>query len=235
MTLFDDSPKSPQDAPHYSGHRARLRGRFLAQGEQALADYELLELILFQALPRRDVKPLAKDLLKSFGSLPKLVQASPSELAAAGLGEGAIVGLKASAALATRMLQQQVLAQPVLSSWTRLMDYLTAAMAHEGREHFRVLYLNKKNELMADEVQGTGTVDHTPAYPREILKRSLELGATALILVHNHPSGDPKPSAADIELTQAVVTAAKPLQIVVHDHLIISRNGHTSFRNLGLL
>lgn len=237
MLPLDDQPTAAaeQDAPHHTGHRARLRQRFLSQGGDALADYELLELILFQALPRRDVKPLAKDLLRQFGSLPRLLQTAPAELAAFGLGEGAVVGLKVASATALRMLKQEQMNQPVLNSWSRLLEYLTAAMAHESREHFRVLYLNKKNLLIADEVQQRGTVDHTPAYPREILKRALELGATALILVHNHPSGDPSPSTADIEMTKAVAQAAQPLQIVLHDHLIISRNGHTSLRNLGLI
>jgi DNA repair protein RadC len=233
--LFEDDKVKDTDEPHYTGHRSRLRQRFISQGPDALADYELLELLLFQAIPRRDVKPLAKDLLKNYGSLPKLLQASPADLAAFGLTEAVIVALKSVAATATRMLQQKVLTTPVLNNWDRLLDYLNAALAHEGREHFRVLYLNKKNELMADELQQRGTVDHTPAYPREILKRALELGATALILVHNHPSGDPQPSAADITLTKQVMIAAEPLQIVVHDHLIISRNGHTSLRSKGLI
>lgn len=224
-----------KDDPHYTGHRARLRARFLQTGGMGLPDYELLELLLFQAIPRRDVKPLAKDLLRAFGSLPRVLRAPKADLEGFGLSEAAIVALKSVCGVAERLLRQDVMQTQVLGNWTQLINYLHATMAHETREVFRVLYLNKKNELIADEVQGRGTVDHTPAYPREVLKLALELGATALIMVHNHPSGDAQPSQADLDLTNAVVQAAKPLRITVHDHIIISAKGHSSLRNLGLL
>lgn len=223
------------DKPHYHGHRDRLRQRFVQGGAEALADYELLELILFMAIPRRDVKPLAKDLLKQFGSFAGVLNASINELVAFGLSENVAIALKAVQAGAFRMMKQDIMQQPILSSWSRLVDYCTATMAHEKKEHFRILFLNKKNELMADEIQQSGTVDHTPAYPREIMKRALELGATALILVHNHPSGDPQPSDADIDMTYAIKAAAEPFNIVLHDHLIVSRGGVSSFKTLGIL
>jgi DNA repair protein RadC len=224
------------EKPHYHGHRDRLRARFLERGPDALADYELLEIILFMAIPRRDVKPLAKELLIRFGGLPELMNAPVTELAKIpGINENTAIALKAITATSHRALKREIMKKPVLNSWTRLMDYCTATMAHEPREHFRILFLNKKNELIADEIQGSGTVDHTPAYPREIMKRALEHGATALILVHNHPSGDPRPSQADIDMTHAVLRAAEPFNIVVHDHVIVSRNGYTSFKNQGLI
>ena len=225
-----------EDKPHYHGHRDRLRQRFLAGGAEALADYEMLELLLFMAIPRRDVKPLAKDLLARYGNLAGVVNAPVAELEKfPGLSENSVPALKIVQAAAHRMMKQDVMKQPVLSSWARLVDYCAATMAHEKREHFRILFLNKKNELIADEIQGSGTVDHTPAYPREIMRRALELGATALILVHNHPSGDPKPSNADVEMTKAVIAAAATFNIVVHDHLIVSKNGTSSFKTLGLM
>jgi len=228
--------KPPKDEPHYKGHRQRLRERFLSGGSNALQDYELLELLLFMAIPRRDVKPLAKTLLKSFGSLPELVAASPEELTRIdGISENTATAIKSIEALATRMMRQDLEGKPVLNSWTRLMDYCYATMAHEKKEHFRILFLNKKNELIGDEIQGSGTVDHTPAYPREIMKRSLELGATAIILMHNHPSGDPKPSQADIDMTQQIIRAAEPFNITIHDHIIVSRNGYNSMKNSGLI
>jgi DNA repair protein RadC len=224
------------EEPHYKGHRQRLRERFLTGGSDALQDYELLELLLFMAIPRRDVKPLAKQLLKTFGSLPELMAATPEELMkVSGISENTATALKGVEALATRMMKQDLQAKPVLNNWTRLMDYCYATMAHEKKEHFRILFLNKKNELLADEIQGSGTVDHTPAYPREIMKRSLELGATAIILMHNHPSSDPKPSQADIDMTAQIIRAAEPFNITVHDHIIISRNGYTSMKNQGLM
>ena len=225
-----------QQTPHYHGHRDRLRARFLENGPEALADYELLELVLFMAIPRRDVKPLAKTLLARFGGLPELMNASIEELVKIpGISESTAAALKAITATAHRSLKQELMKKPVLNSWTRLMDYCVATMAHESREHFRILFLNKKNEMIADEIQGSGTVDHTPAYPREIMKRALELGATALILVHNHPSGDPKPSQADIDMTRAIIKAAEPFSIVIHDHVIVARGGYASFKNLGLI
>lgn len=231
-------PKAAEkiEEPHYHGHRDRLRARFLENGPEALQDYELLELVLFMAIPRRDVKPLAKDLLKKFGSLPALLNAPVEEiLKIEGISDNTATALKAITATAHRMMKRELMNQPILNSWARLMDYCTSTMAHETREHFRILFLNKKNEMIADEIQGSGTVDHTPAYPREIMKRALELGATAMILLHNHPSGDPKPSEADIDMTRLIMRAAEPFEIVVHDHVIISKNGYTSLKNLGLI
>jgi DNA repair protein RadC len=229
-------PAKKEETPHYHGHRDRLRERFLNGGADALPDYELLELILFMAIPRRDVKPLAKELVLRFGNLAGVVNATPDELQSIeGISENTAIALKAIQAAAFRMMKQEVMNKPVLTSWQRLMDYCTATMAHEKREHFRVLFMNKKNELIADEIQQSGTVDHTPAYPREIMKRALELGATALILIHNHPSGDPTPSRADIDMTNNIIAAAKPFNIVVHDHVIISKSGTSSFKTLGLM
>lgn len=232
MTDFSLESKTP----HYYGHRDRLRQRFMQGGADAMADYEMLELVLFMAIPRRDVKPLAKELLARFGNLAGVLNAEPAELERiSDLSDNTIIALKTIQAAAHRLLKQEIINKPVLNSWTRLLDYCHATMAHEKREHFRILFLNKKNELIADEIQQTGTVDHTPAYPREIMKRALELSATALILVHNHPSGDPQPSEADIDMTYAIKAAAEPFQIAVHDHIIIARNGIGSFKTLGLL
>ena len=227
---------SAEKKPHHHGHRDRLRARFVEGGEKALADYELLELVLFNLIPRKDVKPLAKDLLARFGSLQQ-VMAAPTEALeqVEGISFNCAVGLKSIAALNMRSLKQEFKSMPVLNNWTRLMDYCHASMAHEKKEHFRILFLNKKNELIADEIQGSGTIDHTPAYPREIMKRALDHGATALILMHNHPSGDPKPSQADIQMTNQIIRAAEPFNIIIHDHIIISRNGYTSFKNEGLI
>lgn len=225
-----------KEVPHHAGHRERLRQRFLSAGPDSLADYELLELLLFMAIPRRDVKPLAKTLLDRFGSFSGVITASESDLLKVkGLSETSVAALKAVAAAATRLLRSHAHAKPLLTSWQALIDYCHAAMAHEEREQFRVLFLNKKNMLIADEVQQTGTVDHTPVYPREVIKRALELGATALILVHNHPSGDPTPSRSDIEMTQEIIRAAEALGVTVHDHIVISKSGHISFKTLGLL
>ena len=229
-----ETAKKPE--PHHVGHRDRLRERFLKSGVDGLQDYELLEMILFSAIPRRDVKPLAKDLLKEFGSISGILSASITDLQKVkGLSENAAVLFKAVHALTQKMLWNDIEKQPVLSSWQKLLDYCHVAMAHEKREHFRVLFLNRKNQLMADEVQQTGTVDQAAVYPREIVKRALDLGASAVILVHNHPSGDPTPSNADIVMTQEIIRAAATMDILVHDHLIISRNGHTSFKALGLV
>lgn len=231
--MADPLPKD--DKPHYTGHRDRLRARFLDAPDK-LPDYELLELILFMAIPRRDVKPIAKQLIARFGSFNGVVNASPADLAGvSGISETTAIAIKAVQAAAHRMMKQDVMGRPVLNSWQRLMDYLHATMAHEQREHFRLLFLNKKNELIADEIQQSGTVDHTPAYPREIMKRALELSATAIILVHNHPSGDPTPSQADVDMTNAIINAAKPFNIVIHDHLIVSKNDITSFKTMGLI
>jgi DNA repair protein RadC len=228
--------KQADETPHYYGHRDRLRRRFVQAGPEALADYEMLELVLFMAIPRRDVKPLAKQLLLKFENLAGVLNASLSELQSVdGVSENIAVALKTVQATAHRMLKQEVLKKPILNSWSRLLDYVSATMAHERKEHFRLLFLNKKNELIADEIQNSGTVDHTPAYPREIMKRALELGATALILVHNHPSGDPTPSQADIDMTQTIKAAGAPFGIIIHDHLIVSKNGTASFRSAGLI
>jgi len=222
--------------PHYHGHRDRLRARFRDGGAGSLADYELLELALYRALPRRDTKPLAKALLKQFGSLSETLAASPARLKEVdGVGEAVIAELKLIKAFAERLAAEAVRKRPVLTSWSALLDYCRTAMAFQEREQFRILFLDKKNALIADEVQGTGTVDHTPVYPREVIRRALELSATAIILVHNHPSGDPTPSRADIQMTQMVVDVGKPLGITVHDHLVIGRDGHASFRALGLI
>ncbi len=222
--------------PLHAGHRDRLRERFLKTGGEGLPDYELLEMILFAAIPRRDVKPLAKLLLNTFGGLAGVMGASLSDLQKVkGLSENSAVLLKVVNAINVRVLKNGIDKKPVLASWQKLLDYCHVAMAHEMREHFRVLFLNRKNQLIADEVQQVGTVDHTPVYPREIVKRALELGATAVILVHNHPSGDPTPSDSDIAMTEEVIRAAGALDILVHDHIIISQGGHISFKSLGLL
>lgn len=221
---------------HYHGHRDRLRDRFRDQGASGLADYELLELLLFRMLPRRDTKPIAKALIARFGSLSEVLGAPPHLLSEIdGIGEAAALDLKVVAAIGQRMLKGEIAARQVLASWKQVIDYCHAAMAFETREQFRILFLDKKNMLIADEVQQTGTVDHTPVYPREVMRRALELSASALILVHNHPSGDPTPSRADIDMTRTIVETGKPLGIVVHDHIIIGRQGHASLRGLQLM
>lgn len=228
--------KSKTDVPHYHGHRDRLRQRFAENGAEALADYELLELVLFLAIPQRDVKPLAKTLLARFGGLAEMMNAPMEELIKIeGIKENTAIALKSITALSTRAMKNDLMKKPILNSWARLMDYCVATMAHETREHFRVIFLSKKNEMIADEILGSGTVDHAPAYPREIMKRAIELGATALILVHNHPSGDSRPSQADIDMTRNILRAAEPFNILIHDHVIISKNGYSSFKNQGLL
>lgn len=221
--------------PH-AGHRDRLRARFSEAGGQGLADYELLELALFRSIPRRDVKPLAKALIARFGSLGGVCAAELHQLTdIKGVSEKTALDLKLLEALAVRMAREQVVGRPVLSSWSALLDYLRTALQHASTEQFRVLYLDKKNRLVGDEHQARGTVDHAPVYPREVVKRALALDASALILVHNHPSGDPTPSHADIEMTKLVISAAKPFNIVVHDHLVIGRERTASFKSLGLL
>ena len=201
-----------------------------------MPDYELLELALFAAIPRRDTKPLAKALLKRFGSFAEVI-AAPRErlLEIPGVGDSVANHLKIVEAAAQRLTKTKVMGRPALSSWSALLDYCTAAMARSEKEEFRVLFLDRKNHLIADEVQNRGTVDHTPVYPREIIKRALELGASSIILVHNHPSGDPTPSKADIAMTREVTGAAKALGIALHDHLVIGRGGHASFKSLGLI
>jgi DNA repair protein RadC len=225
-----------KEAPHYHGHRDRLRARFREAGADALADYELLELILFRALPRRDVKPIAKALLKRFGSFAEVIATPPSLLGEiGGMGDAAIAELKIIHAAAQRLARGEVKRRPVLSSWSSVLDYCRTAMAFAEREQFRVLFLDKRNQLIADEVQTAGTVDHTPVYPREVVKRALELSATALVLVHNHPSGDPTPSRADLQMTKQIVDVARPLGIEVHDHIIVGKEGHSSLKGLRLL
>lgn len=230
------SKQKSTDKPHYHGHRDRLRQRFHDGGPDSLQDYELLELLLFSAIPRRDVKPLAKTLLATFGSLPRLMHAPvPALTAIDGISENTALFLKGITALSHRAMKQDLMEKPILNSWTRLLDYCYTTMAHEQNEQFRILFMNKKNRLIADETQQKGTIDHTPAYPREVIKRALELGASAIILVHNHPSGDHRPSEDDLTMTQAIVHAGKALNIVVHDHIIVSENGYSSFKSLGLL
>jgi DNA repair protein RadC len=233
-----DEPAKPGSAaaPHYHGHRERLRGRFRESGAEALADYEMLELVLFRALPRRDVKPLAKALLAKFGSFAEAISAAPQRLAEVdGLGAAAITELKVVQAAAHRLAKGQVKKRPVLSSWSLVLEYCRAAQAFAEKEQFRILFLDKRNQLIADEVQQSGTVDHTPVYPREVVKRALELSATAIILVHNHPSGDPTPSRADIQMTQAIVEVAKPLGIIIYDHIIVGKEGHASLKGLRVI
>lgn len=232
-TTSDESIAAPD--PN-AGHRERLRARFLKGGAAALPDYELLELTLFAAVPRKDTKPLARQLLARFGSFAEAIAAPRERLREIpGVGDGVVSQLKIVEAAAARLAQTRVIGKPALSSWTALLDYCMAAMARAPAEEFRVLFLDRKNVLIADEVQARGTVDHTPVYPREIIKRALEHGACAIILVHNHPSGDPTPSRADIEMTREIAAAAKALKITIHDHLVIGRGGHASFKALGLL
>ncbi|WP_339113954.1 DNA repair protein RadC [Thioclava sp. GXIMD2076] len=217
-------------------HRKRLRTRFMEGGAQALPDYEMLELVLFRAIPRQDVKPLAHRLMQAFGDFGRVLAAPPSRLAEIeGVGEAVIIELKVVEAAAHRLARAKVMHQPVLSSWDALLDYCHTAMAHRETEQFRVLYLDRKNTLVADEEQSRGTVDHVPVYPREVVKRALELNASALILVHNHPSGDPTPSEADISMTDQINRAAGVLGIVLHDHLIIGKSRELSFRAEGFL
>lgn len=234
----DDSSahKLKSDEPHYAGHRERLRARFQDTGEQSLPDYELLELILFRSLPRRDVKPIAKKLIQRFGSFAEVIGA-PVELLCEidHIGPSVALDLKLIEAAARRMARGAIQKRALLSSWSNVIEYCRTAMAFESREVFRVLFLDKRNYLIADEVQGIGTVDHTPVYPREVMKRALELSATALILVHNHPSGDPHPSTADIKLTQDLIMIAKPLGLAIHDHIIVGRDGHASLRGMNLM
>jgi DNA repair protein RadC len=224
-----------KERPHYVGHRDRLRERALAGGLSALPDYEVLELFLFRAMPRGDVKPLAKQLLARFGSLGGVLGAAPEELKTVkGVGETLALDLKLLHETALRTARETVGKRPVISSWSALLAYVKTALAHEAREQFRVLFLDKKNQLVADELMGLGTVDHAPVYPREVARRSLELSASAVILLHNHPSGDPTPSGADVDMTRQVVEALRPLRIAVHDHLVVGRDGVASFKALGL-
>lgn len=228
--------KNAQGGADYHGHRERLRQRFL-KGPAAIADYELLEMILFGARTRGDTKPLAKALLRHFGTLAAVLAAPPERLAEVpGAGSPAISAtLALCREAATRLVRTEILRRPVIASWQALLDYCQITMSETPVEQFRILFLDRKNAVMADEVQQQGTVDHTPVYPREVLKRALALGASALIMIHNHPSGDPTPSRADIEMTKEIRDAAKAVGIRLHDHLVIGRGRHASFKSLGLL
>jgi DNA repair protein RadC len=231
-----NQPDSEHETPHYHGHRERLRARFAETGGEGLPDYELLELVLFRSLPRRDIKPIAKEILKRFGTFAEALAAPPQRLMEIdGVGERAVTDLKIVEAAARRIAKGAVAKRPVLSSWSAVIDYCRTVMAFAEKEQFRLLFLDKRNALIADEVQQSGTVDHTPVYPREVVKRALELSATAVILVHNHPSGDPTPSSADVKMTRDIIEVAKPLGIVVHDHIIVGRDGHASFKGLRLI
>jgi DNA repair protein RadC len=228
--------EAEDEVKHYHGHRERLRARLREAGPAALADYELLELVLFRAIPQRDVKPLAKALLQRFGSFPEAIAAEPHRLAEVkGMGPGAIVEFKIVEAAAQRFAKGAVKKRLPMGSWTEVVDYCRTSMAFENREIFRILFLDKKNGLIADEVQGSGTVDHTPVYPREVVRRALELSATAIVLVHNHPSGDPSPSTQDVKMTLDIIAIAKPLGVAVHDHIIVGRDGHASLRGMRLI
>ncbi len=222
--------------PHHVGHRERLRRRFLNAGADALADYELLELLLFLAVPRRDVKPLAKQLIERFGNFAGVIGADPVLLREfTGVGDTVITALKVVDAAMQRALRDQISDRPIVNSWNALLSYCKAAMQYSTTEQFRVLFLDTKNKLIADEIQQTGTVNETPVYPREVVRRALDLGASAVIVVHNHPSGDPTPSEADIAMTKKLVEAGHALGITLHDHLIVGREGHTSFKSMGLI
>ncbi|MGQ0533545.1 MAG: RadC family protein [Caulobacteraceae bacterium] len=229
-------PRRQPEKPHYHDHRARLRQRFEDAGPGALSDYELLELFLFRTIPRQDTKPLAKALLAKFGTLAAVLAAPPQRIAEVkGAGPSVAQDLKIAQALLERASRAEFKQRTVISSWSQLVNYCRLAMAHEPREQFRVLFLDAKNQLIADEVMNEGTVDHAPVYPREIARRALELSAASVILVHNHPSGDPKPSAADIAITRDIVDAVAAISVKVHDHLAIGRERVESFRSLGLL
>lgn len=222
--------------PHHSGHRQRLRERLLQHGGDSLADYEVLEMILFAANRRGDTKPLAKALLKRFGSLAETLAAPPERLREiSGMGDGAVAALKIAAVAAQRVTRERVRSRPLMGSFKDVIEHCRATIGFSDREIFRVLFLDKRNGLIADEVQGEGTVDHTPVYPREVVRRALELGASAVILAHNHPSGDPTPSAADIKMTQQIAAIAQSMGISVHDHLIVGRNGHASLKGMRLI
>lgn len=235
---FWRGPPTPpaSERPHYAGHRERLRARAGAGGLAALPDYEALELVLFRSIPRGDVKPLAKRLLARFGSLGGVLGATAEELRTVpGIGEAVALDLKVLHEIGLRAAREQVARRPVISSWSALLAYVKTALAHEAREQFRVLFLDKKNQLIADETMNRGTVDHAPVYPREVVRRALELSASAIILVHNHPSGDPTPSSADVDMTRQVVEAARSLRIAVHDHLVVGRDGVASLKALALM
>ena len=230
-------PEAPAERPAYApAHRERLRHRFMSAGHTALADYELLELVLFRAIARADVKPLAKRLMTTFGDFNHVISAPPERLRSiSGVGEAVIRELKIVEASAHRLARARVIGRPALSSWSALMEYCKIAMAHQANEEFRVLFLDRRNVLIADEALAKGTVDHVPVYPREVVKRALEINASAIILVHNHPSGDPTPSEPDIAMTERILAATDAVGITLHDHVIIGKESDSSFRSLGLI
>lgn len=228
--------KKDDEKPHHIGHRNRLRERFSIGGADALADYELLELYLFNSIPRRDIKPLAKQLITTFGSFAAVIAAPHERLIdIKGVSAKTALDLKILKEAANKLAKETVMGQPVLSSWTALLDYCRTVMQFENKEQFRILFLDRKNRLIADEVLGRGTIDRAPVYPREVIKRALTLDSSAIILAHNHPSGDPTPSQSDIEMTKQIVLATKAVGISVHDHLIIGRHNIASFKTLGLM
>jgi DNA repair protein RadC len=222
--------------PHHTGHRQRLRERFITSKKGGLPDYEIMEILLFATHPRGDVKPLAKELIAKFGSFAKVINASPEELLTIkGINESAIAQLRVVQEAAERLLKDDIIDKPILQSWKALLDYCRASMGHLKNEQFRILFLNRKNMLMADDLQEAGTVDQTPVYPREVVKRALYLEASAVILVHNHPSGDTTPSKADISMTKQIQQALAPIGVILHDHVIVSSKGHYSFKSNGLV
>ncbi|KJS35276.1 MAG: hypothetical protein VR74_16960 [Hyphomonas sp. BRH_c22] len=226
----------PDTKPHWQGHRERLRGKLLSRGAGALEDYEILEVILMAFIPRRDVKPIAKALMARFGSLSGVFAAPGADLIKVdGIGETVAAYLKAVAEIQSRAAREEIRRRPAISSWSALIDYVRIELQHEKREQFPVLFLDRKNQFIADEVMGHGTVDHAPVYPREITRRALELQASSLILVHNHPSGDMTPSRADIDMTREIIDVLDPFDITVHDHLIAGTSGVTSFRTASLI
>ena len=224
------------EAPHYLGHRQRLRERFTEHGADAFPDYELLEMFLFRSVPRRDTKKMAKDLIQRFGSFAEVIGAPLERLTeVSGIGESVATDLKLVEAAVKRVTKRRITERKSLGSWSEVIDHCRASMAFDDRESFRCLFLDKKNGLILDEVQGRGTVDHTPVYPREVMRRALELSASALVLVHNHPSGDPSPSTADVKMTLDLIAIGKPMGIAIHDHIIVGRNGHASLKGLGVI
>ncbi|WP_075996563.1 RadC family protein [Salaquimonas pukyongi] len=222
--------------PHFHGHRERMRTKFARAGAAAMAEYEILEMLLYRSIRQGDTKPIAKRLVEEFGSLSEVLSAPVTRLTEIkGVGEAVALDLKLVQAAGALLASGSIRERPLLTSWTKVLDYCRATMAFEDREMFRIIFLDKKNRLIKDEVQQVGTVDHTPVYPREVAKRALELSATAIILVHNHPSGDPTPSRADIEMTKLIIDVLHPLGVTVHDHIIIGREGHASLKGLQLI